>query len=106
MPTAFDYIYAAAKEIMVEVDDAASTTVTQAPTNYGKDFRIPAGQAKQVDVAIRWQRRLLMTAQLECLQCGRRWFATIDAKTDEWSLGWRQCPNRCNAQLIKQEAKR
>ncbi len=46
MPTAFDSIYAAAKEIMAEVDDAASTTVTQAPTNYGSDFRITAGEAR------------------------------------------------------------
>ncbi len=43
--TAFDNIYAAAKAIMADVNTAASGTVTQAPTNYGSDFRITAGQA-------------------------------------------------------------
>lgn len=44
--TALDNIYAAAKEIMADVNTAASGTVTQAPTNYGKDFRITAGEAR------------------------------------------------------------
>jgi len=43
--TASDNIYAAAKALMVDVNTAASGTVAQAPTNYGSDFRITAGQA-------------------------------------------------------------
>lgn len=40
--TPFDKLYAAAKAIMVDVNTAATeTTLGQAPTNYGTDFRIP-----------------------------------------------------------------
>ena len=46
MPTPFDDLYAAAKGIMADVNTAASTTLTQAPTNYGTDFRITAGEAR------------------------------------------------------------
>jgi len=45
MPTPFDDLYAAAKAIMADVNTAAATTLTQAPTNYGTDFRITPGQA-------------------------------------------------------------
>jgi len=45
MPTPFDDLYAAAQAIMGDVNTAATTTVTQAPTNYGTDFRITPGAA-------------------------------------------------------------
>jgi hypothetical protein len=45
MPTPFDDLYTAAKEIMADVNTAAATTLTQAPTNYGTDFRITPGAA-------------------------------------------------------------
>jgi len=52
MPTPFDDLYAAAQAIMADVNTAATTTVTQAPTNYGTDFRIPAGEARyQVQIS-------------------------------------------------------
>lgn len=52
MPTPFDNIYTAAKAIMADVNTAASTTLTQAPTNYGTDFRITAGEARyQVQIS-------------------------------------------------------
>jgi hypothetical protein len=42
--TPFDILYAAAKAIMVDVNTAATeTALTQAPTNYGDDFRITPG---------------------------------------------------------------
>ncbi len=44
MPTPFEDLYAAAKAIMAAVNTAAPTTIVQAPTNYGTDFRITAGQ--------------------------------------------------------------
>lgn len=44
MPTAFDDLYAAAKALMAAANTAATETVfTQAPTNYGTDFRITPG---------------------------------------------------------------
>ena len=46
MPTPFDDLYAAAQAIMGDVNTAATGTVTQAPTNYGTDFRITAGEAR------------------------------------------------------------
>ena len=46
MPTPFDDLYAAAQAIMADVNTAATTTITQAPTNYGTDFRITAGEAR------------------------------------------------------------
>jgi hypothetical protein len=45
MPTPFDDLYAAAVAIMTDVNTAATTTVTVAPTNYGTDFRITPGAA-------------------------------------------------------------
>ncbi len=45
MPTPFDDLYAAAQALMAAVNTAATGTVTQAPTNYGTDFRITAGEA-------------------------------------------------------------
>ena len=45
MPTPFDDLYAAAQAIMGDVNTAATNTVTQAPTNYGTDFRITPGAA-------------------------------------------------------------
>ncbi len=52
MPTPFDDLYTAAKAIMADVNTAASTTLTQAPTNYGTDFRITAGEARyQVQIS-------------------------------------------------------
>jgi hypothetical protein len=42
--TPFDTLYTAAKAIMADVNTAATETVlTQAPTNYGDDFRITPG---------------------------------------------------------------
>ncbi len=46
MPTPFDDLYAAAQALMTAVNTAATGTVTQAPTNYGTDFRITAGEAR------------------------------------------------------------
>jgi len=46
MPTPFDDLYTATKAIMADVNTAASTTLTQAPTNYGTDFRITSGEAR------------------------------------------------------------
>lgn len=52
MPTPFDDLYAAAQAIMADVNTAATGTVTQAPTNYGTDFRIPSGEARyQVQIS-------------------------------------------------------
>ncbi len=52
MPTPFDDLYAAAQAIMADVNTAATTTVTAAPTNYGTDFRITAGEARyQVQIS-------------------------------------------------------
>ena len=52
MPTPFDDLYTAAKAIMADVNTAASTTLTQAPTNYGTDFRITPGEARyQVQIS-------------------------------------------------------
>jgi hypothetical protein len=52
MPTPFDDLYTAAKAIMADVNTAASTTLTQAPTNYGTDFRIIPGEARyQVQIS-------------------------------------------------------
>jgi len=46
MPTtAFQDLYTAAQSIMTDVNTAAAGTVTQAPTNYGDDFRITPGTA-------------------------------------------------------------
>lgn len=46
MPTPFEDLYAAAKAIMADANTAATwTTLTQAPSNYGTDFRIPVGDA-------------------------------------------------------------
>jgi len=47
VPTAIEDIYAAAQAIMGDVNTAATwTTLTQAPTNYGSDFRIPSGEGR------------------------------------------------------------
>lgn len=52
MPTPFDDLYAAAQAIMADVNTAATTTVTAAPTNYGTDFRITPGEARyQVQIS-------------------------------------------------------
>jgi hypothetical protein len=52
MPTAFQFIYQAAKNILSDINTDADTTVTQAPTNYGTDFRITPGEARyQVQVS-------------------------------------------------------
>jgi hypothetical protein len=45
MATPMGDMYAAANAIMATVNAAASTTVAQAPTNYGTDFRITPGSA-------------------------------------------------------------
>ena len=45
MSTPLDDIYAAAVAIMADVNTAATGTVIQAPTNYGRDFRITPGSA-------------------------------------------------------------
>jgi len=45
MPTPFDDLYTAAQAIMADVNTAATTAVTAAPTNYGTDFRITPGAA-------------------------------------------------------------
>ena len=42
--TALQSIYTAAKAIMDDAAAAGGTTLTQAPTNYGTDFRITPGQ--------------------------------------------------------------
>ena len=47
MATPFEDIYAAARAIMQDANTAASwVTLTQAPTNYGTDFRITPGQGR------------------------------------------------------------
>ena len=52
MPTPFDDLNVATKAIMAVVDAIAPTDVTQAPTNYGLDFRIPSGNAMyQIQIA-------------------------------------------------------
>ena len=45
MATSYDAIYAAALALMADVNTAATGTVIQAPTNYGRDFRITPGSA-------------------------------------------------------------
>ena len=52
MPTPFEDLYTAGKAIMALVDTAAPANVTQAPSNYGLDFRIPSGNAMyQIQIA-------------------------------------------------------
>ena len=46
MPTAFEDLYAAAKTMMGAAATAASATLTQAPTNYGDDFRITPDESR------------------------------------------------------------
>ena len=46
MSTPFDDLYAAAQAIMADVNSLSITTVTQAPTNYGTDFRVPVTEAR------------------------------------------------------------
>jgi hypothetical protein len=48
MPTPFQDLYTAIKSMMTDIDTAAaawSSNVTQAPSNYGLDFRIVPGDA-------------------------------------------------------------
>lgn len=44
--TALQSMYTAAQTIMAAAAAASPTTLTQAPTNYGSDFRITPGQAR------------------------------------------------------------
>jgi len=45
VPTAYEDIYTAAKAIIGDASTASTTTITQAPTNYGTDFAITPGAA-------------------------------------------------------------
>jgi len=52
MPTPFEDLYTAAKARMLAAHTAAPTTITQAPSNYGTDFRITGGEARyQVQIS-------------------------------------------------------
>ena len=52
MPTPFEDLYTAARVLVDAVDAVSPTTVTQAPTNYGTDFRITPSQARyQVQIS-------------------------------------------------------
>ena len=59
MATAYEDLYTAIKAMMVDVNAAVTQTVTQAPSNYGTDFRIPNGQVMyqaQISPAEDWRR--------------------------------------------------
>ena len=59
MPTPFEDLYTGIKAMMALIDTASPANVTQAPSNYGLDFRIPSGNAMyqvQVSPAEDWPR--------------------------------------------------
>ncbi len=45
MPTPFEDLNTAVKAMLANVNTAASHAVTQAPSNYGTDFRVPSAAA-------------------------------------------------------------
>jgi hypothetical protein len=52
MPNAYQDLYTATKALMAAANAAASTTLTQAPTNYGEDFIITPAQARyQIEIS-------------------------------------------------------
>ena len=59
MPTAHEDLYAAIQAMMADVNASVAQTISQAPTNYGTDFRITAGEVSyqiQINGAGNWLR--------------------------------------------------